>query len=57
MSVTAPANLGAVAPVRGGKAGLFGGAGMGKTVLLTEMIHNKNADPFGWLWKRIRPHG
>jgi F-type H+-transporting ATPase subunit beta len=25
---------------RGGKAGLFGGAGVGKTVLLIEMIHN-----------------
>lgn len=25
---------------KGGKAGLFGGAGVGKTVLLTEMIHN-----------------
>ena len=25
---------------RGGKAGLSGGAGVGKTVLLTEMIHN-----------------
>jgi len=25
---------------RGGKAGLFGGAGVGKTVLLMEMIHN-----------------
>jgi F-type H+-transporting ATPase subunit beta len=25
---------------RGGKAGLFGGAGVGKTVLLTEAIHN-----------------
>jgi F-type H+-transporting ATPase subunit beta len=25
---------------RGGKAGVFGGAGVGKTVLLTEMIHN-----------------
>ena len=25
---------------RGGKAGLFGGAGVGKTVLLTEVIHN-----------------
>ena len=24
----------------GGKAGLFGGAGVGKTVLITEMIHN-----------------
>ncbi|MBP0000471.1 MAG: F0F1 ATP synthase subunit beta [Cyanobacteria bacterium SID2] len=30
-----------VAPLeRGGKAGLFGGAGVGKTVLITEMIHN-----------------
>jgi F-type H+-transporting ATPase subunit beta len=25
---------------RGGKAGLFGGAGVGKTVLIPEMIHN-----------------
>ena len=25
---------------RGGKAGLFGGAGVGKTVIITEMIHN-----------------
>ena len=25
---------------RGGKSGLFGGAGVGKTVLLTELIHN-----------------
>lgn len=25
---------------RGGKAGLFGGAGVGKTILLTEMVHN-----------------
>lgn len=30
-----------VAPLeRGGKAGLFGGAGVGKTVLITELIHN-----------------
>jgi F-type H+-transporting ATPase subunit beta len=30
-----------LAPVeRGGKAGLFGGAGVGKTVLIMEMIHN-----------------
>ena len=30
-----------LAPIeRGGIAGLFGGAGVGKTVLLTEMIHN-----------------
>jgi F-type H+/Na+-transporting ATPase subunit beta len=25
---------------RGGKTGLFGGAGVGKTVLITELIHN-----------------
>jgi F-type H+-transporting ATPase subunit beta len=32
---------------RGGKAGLFGGAGVGKTVLLTEMIHNMIGDQHG----------
>ena len=32
---------------RGGKAGLFGGAGVGKTVLLTEMIHNMVAHHHG----------
>jgi len=33
--------LDVLAPLeRGGKAGLFGGAGVGKTVLLTELIHN-----------------
>jgi F-type H+-transporting ATPase subunit beta len=32
---------------RGGKAGLFGGAGVGKTVLLTEMIHNTVANEKG----------
>ena len=32
---------------RGGKAGLFGGAGVGKTVLLTEMIHNVVSDQKG----------
>ena len=32
---------------RGGKAGLFGGAGVGKTVLLTEMIHNMVGDNKG----------
>ncbi|PIS11006.1 MAG: F0F1 ATP synthase subunit beta [Bdellovibrio sp. CG10_big_fil_rev_8_21_14_0_10_47_8] len=32
---------------RGGKAGLFGGAGVGKTVLLTEMIHNEIGDQKG----------
>lgn len=26
--------------IRGGKLGLFGGAGVGKTILLTELIHN-----------------
>lgn len=29
---------------RGGKAGLFGGAGVGKTVLITELIHNMVAE-------------
>jgi F-type H+-transporting ATPase subunit beta len=29
---------------RGGKAGLFGGAGVGKTVLVTEIIHNMVAE-------------
>jgi F-type H+-transporting ATPase subunit beta len=32
---------------RGGKAGLFGGAGVGKTVLLTEIIHNMVGDQNG----------
>ncbi len=32
---------------RGGKAGLFGGAGVGKTVLLTEMIHNMVGNQHG----------
>ncbi|PQO23605.1 F0F1 ATP synthase subunit beta [Rhodobacteraceae bacterium WD3A24] len=32
---------------RGGKAGLFGGAGVGKTVLITEMIHNMVAEYAG----------
>jgi F-type H+-transporting ATPase subunit beta len=32
---------------RGGKAGLFGGAGVGKTVLITEMIHNMVAEYHG----------
>jgi F-type H+-transporting ATPase subunit beta len=30
-----------IAPIaRGGKVGLFGGAGVGKTILITELIHN-----------------
>jgi len=32
---------------RGGKAGLFGGAGVGKTVLITELIHNVIAHHHG----------
>lgn len=32
---------------RGGKAGLFGGAGVGKTVLVTEVIHNMVAEYHG----------
>ncbi len=44
---------------RGGKAGLFGGAGVGKTVLLTEMIHNmighqKGISIFGGIGERCR---
>jgi F0F1-type ATP synthase beta subunit len=36
-----PIVIEALAPLeKGGKAGLFGGASVGKTVLLTEMIHN-----------------
>ena len=26
--------------MKGGKVGLFGGAGVGKTVIVTELIHN-----------------
>ncbi|MDO8536999.1 MAG: F0F1 ATP synthase subunit beta, partial [bacterium] len=37
-----------IAPfVRGGKVGLFGGAGVGKTVLLTELIRNVAAESGG----------
>lgn len=44
---------------RGGKAGLFGGAGVGKTVLLTEMIrnmvgHNKGVSMFCGIGERCR---
>lgn len=39
--VTGLKTIDVLAPVeRGGKAGLFGGAGVGKTVLIMEMIHN-----------------
>ena len=41
---------------RGGKAGLFGGAGVGKTVLLSEMIHDLRQttgrrEYFLWRWE------
>jgi len=46
---------------RGGKIGLFGGAGVGKTVLLTEIIHNvvvlhkgKGVSVFAGVGERIR---
>ena len=48
-----------LAPIeRGGKAGLFGGAGVGKTVLITEMIHNvvsqySGVSIFLWNWGAI----
>ena len=39
---------------KGGKAGLFGGAGVGKTVLITELIHNVESLSGGkyllWYW-------
>lgn len=47
--------------LRGGKIGMFGGAGVGKTVLLTEIIHNvvslgknKNVSVFAGVGERIR---
>lgn len=48
--------------VKGGKLGLFGGAGVGKTVLLTEIIHNvvtlrkesKNVSVFAGVGERVR---
>ncbi len=41
MFVTGIKAIDLLSPVeRGGKAGLFGGAGVGKTVLITELIHN-----------------
>jgi F-type H+-transporting ATPase subunit beta len=44
---------------RGGKAGLFGGAGVGKTVLITELIHNmvgshKGVSIFCGIGERVR---
>src|SRR3989338_309128 len=49
------------AMIRGGKIGLFGGAGVGKTVLLTEIIHNvvvlhkgKGLSVFAGVGERIR---
>ncbi len=55
--------------VKGGKTGLFGGAGVGKTILLTEIIHNvvsleksdskasksgKNVSVFAGIGERVR---
>ena len=47
--------------IRGGKIGLFGGAGVGKTILLTEIIHNiiilrgrKGVSVFAGIGERIR---
>lgn len=47
--------------LRGGKIGLFGGAGVGKTLLLTEIIHNivtlskdKSVSVFAGIGERIR---
>ncbi|MEK7375996.1 MAG: F0F1 ATP synthase subunit beta, partial [Candidatus Margulisiibacteriota bacterium] len=47
--------------VKGGKLGFFGGAGVGKTVLLTEIIHNvvmlsknENVSVFAGIGERIR---
>lgn len=47
--------------MKGGKIGLFGGAGVGKTILLTEIIHNvvelhkdKGASVFAGVGERVR---
>jgi F-type H+-transporting ATPase subunit beta len=47
--------------IRGGKVGLFGGAGVGKTIILTEIIHNvvilhreNNVSVFAGVGERIR---
>lgn len=47
--------------LKGGKAGIFGGAGVGKTILLTEIIHNvvvlnrtKSVSVFTGVGERIR---
>jgi len=47
--------------LRGGKVGLFGGAGVGKTILLTEIIHNivtvhkeDNVSVFAGVGERVR---
>ncbi|NTU73027.1 F0F1 ATP synthase subunit beta [Candidatus Roizmanbacteria bacterium] len=47
--------------LKGGKVGLFGGAGVGKTILLTEIIHNvvvlhkdKNLSVFAGVGERVR---
>ena len=43
---------------KGGKVGLFGGAGVGKTVLIQELIHNLAQEHGGlsafWAWASAR---
>jgi len=34
--------------IKGGKVGLFGGAGVGKTVLIQELIHNVASEHGGY---------
>ena len=41
---------------RGGKIGLFGGAGVGKTVLIQELIHNVAMEPLAG-GEHDAPHG
>ena len=49
-----------IAPMlKGGKVGLFGGAGVGKTVIVQELIHNIASEHggysvFAWVWERTR---
>lgn len=42
--------------LKGGKIGLFGGAGVGKTVLIQELIHNI-AEELGWYFSIYRSRG
>ena len=44
--------------LKGGKIGLFGGAGVGKTVVIMELINNvaKNHGGYLRIWRRGRAH-